>query len=261
MSAIYHIAQAIGGPPLPDGLSHEGRDFLRLCFNRWGASLLGHQNGASAKTCYSMRCALQQSEHVSGHSAIFLLPDPKRLPRQNRLHTAALESLGKDCSGLLCHAAVHALTRCNLRCNRNPRTRATAVELLGHDFLKPVAAAARSPGSTVASPVDRRAPVRTSFRRSAALWGRGSALWRHRSVARASQEDSSPSCQERMFAKPRQCCREPAPEIPCSSPSWRAGDTGLTVVHHIETTILMACSRWRWRRCSCRWTRSALRRR
>lgn len=32
---MYHIAQAIGGPPLPDGLSHEGRDFLRLCFNRW----------------------------------------------------------------------------------------------------------------------------------------------------------------------------------------------------------------------------------
>lgn len=34
VSAMYHIAQAIGGPPLPDCLSHEGRDFLRLCFNR-----------------------------------------------------------------------------------------------------------------------------------------------------------------------------------------------------------------------------------
>jgi hypothetical protein len=34
---MYHIAQAIGGPPLPDGLSHEGRDFLRLCFNRLAA--------------------------------------------------------------------------------------------------------------------------------------------------------------------------------------------------------------------------------
>lgn len=34
VSAMYHIAQAVGGPPLPDCLSHEGRDFLRLCFNR-----------------------------------------------------------------------------------------------------------------------------------------------------------------------------------------------------------------------------------
>ena len=85
VSAMYHIAQAIGGPPLPDGLSHEGRDFLRLCFNRWGASLLGHQKWKSAKTCYSMGCASQQSQHVNRHSAIILLPDPRQLPRQGTL--------------------------------------------------------------------------------------------------------------------------------------------------------------------------------
>ena len=71
---MYHIAQAIGGPPLPDGLSHEGRDFLRLCFNRWGGPLSGHQNGVSTEMCYSMGCALQQSEHVSSRSAVVLQP-------------------------------------------------------------------------------------------------------------------------------------------------------------------------------------------
>lgn len=66
--------------------------------------------------------------------------------------------------------------------NRNPRTRATAVELLGHDFLKPVAAAVRSPGSTVASPVDRRAPVRVPFTQLRSLCG-DTALHHHHIAA------------------------------------------------------------------------------
>ena len=31
---MFHIGMAKGGPPLPEGLSPECRDFLNLCFNR-----------------------------------------------------------------------------------------------------------------------------------------------------------------------------------------------------------------------------------
>ncbi len=34
-AAVFHIGMAKGGPPLPDGLSPECRDFLNLCFNRF----------------------------------------------------------------------------------------------------------------------------------------------------------------------------------------------------------------------------------
>ena len=34
-AAVFHIGMAKGGPPLPEGLSPECRDFLNLCFNRW----------------------------------------------------------------------------------------------------------------------------------------------------------------------------------------------------------------------------------
>ena len=33
-AAVFHIGMAKGGPPVPDGLSPECRDFLTLCFNR-----------------------------------------------------------------------------------------------------------------------------------------------------------------------------------------------------------------------------------
>ena len=43
-AAVFHIGMAKGGPPLPDGLSPECRDFLNLCFNRSGCCI-------SARSC------------------------------------------------------------------------------------------------------------------------------------------------------------------------------------------------------------------
>ncbi len=37
VAALFHIASADHGPELPKGLSDDGRDFLRLCFNRCGS--------------------------------------------------------------------------------------------------------------------------------------------------------------------------------------------------------------------------------
>ena len=55
---MFHIGMAKGGPPLPEGLSPECRDFLNLCFNRSEcciAALIPSANTAQAITCRAFK--------------------------------------------------------------------------------------------------------------------------------------------------------------------------------------------------------------
>ncbi len=138
---MFHIGMAKGGPPLPEGLSPECRDFLNLCFNRCAA-----------------RCNLRQANSA---------PQPA-CPPYWAIHAGHTCGDDTEHAGHTAEDAQHALSGVSGNADRvisaalgrNPKERPNAARLLKHPFLQsaPRSHALATPLTNISIEVDGFGP-------------------------------------------------------------------------------------------------------